>query len=215
MQGLILKQEQEILLVPGDQVGAGSEPMEIRFSLIDFAATNRIESNIPEYIERPAIRKLQLTPGETMLLAPGEKITALSEPIKICFGMPDFTAAGRSSQEQLLSSVVKCLLCAIPSAWRIEAVKYNRRHAEQIDQPIVNVIANAIAWKRTSKGRQYREHVIDVLLIGRLETERTVWLLDQWAELFLDGGGPLEHACMSATPFDIAEAGYSVEISRK
>ena len=211
MQTLILKREQGILLAPDDKIGGGNEPLEIRFSLINFAPHKENESSILFNVEEPAIRKLRLTPGETIILTPGEMMTPASEPMMITFGMPDFNATGRSAQEQILASIVKCLLCAIPAAWQIEVVKHFRKFAEQIDKPIVRVIPQEITWKRTAKGRQYREHVVDILLLGKLETDSTVQLLDQWAELFLDGGGPLEHACMNVTTLDIAEAGYSVE----
>ena len=213
METLILKQDQGILLAPDDRLGSGREPLEIRFSLIDFSHTNRNRQDIvSSVIEEPfIIGKILLTPGESIRLAIGEKVTPSNEPIKICFGEPDFTASGRSSQEQILASIVKCLSCAIPSAWKIEVVPFEKHRVEQIDQPFINIIAKSIEWKRSAKGRQYREHLIDVLLIGKLETNSTVWLLDQWAELFLDAGGPLEHACMRVAPLDIAEAGYSVE----
>ena len=214
MRTLFLQEHQGIVLTRSAALAAGNEPLGVRFGLICFSLSclhGDVDAVQADISTHTAIRRLQLQPGEELRLLPGEQLLPHSEPFVICFGQPDFSASGKSEQERITASIVRCLRCAIPSNWHVEGVKFFRRMAERINTPIVSVIPARIEWKRTAKCRQYREHTVDIVVTGQLDADHAIHIIDQWAELFLDGGGPLEHACMSAETLDIAEAGYSID----
>lgn len=154
--------------------------------------------------------ELILQPNESIVLQPGELTGAGSEPLRIRVGLVNFAADDEgSSQHKLQTAVAQCLRLAAPSDWRIETVKHFKQLAELLGEPLVAILPHKLEWKRTAKGRQYALHEIDIIVVGQLDTDSTVALLDQWAELFLDGGGEIDMAtCMNAETLDGAEPGY-------
>jgi hypothetical protein len=154
--------------------------------------------------------ELIVQPNESIVLRPGEMLGAGAEPLRIRVGLVEFAANdGGSSQNQILTAVAQCLRSAAPTNWRIETVTHYRQLAELLGEPLVAVLPHKLEWKRTAKGRKYTLHEIDMIVVGSLDTDSTVNLLDQWAELFLDGGGSIEAAtCMNADTLDNAEPGY-------
>ena len=158
------------------------------------------------------MQELILKPEEGIILQPGERIEAGSEPLWIRFGLVNFAAEDGSAQHQLLESIAQVLKHAAPSDWQIEPVRHIRHLAELVGGARVTIIPNSLTRKRTAKKLQYAEHQIDIIVIGKLDTDSTVVLLDRWIELFLDGGGPLDYApCMDAVTLDESSAGYSIE----
>ena len=159
------------------------------------------------------MQELILQPEDSIVLAPGESLGAGDEPLHIRVGLVEFASEGGSSQQQLLDSVAKCLWLAVPTGWQIRVVKHIRQPVEGLtDAPLIIVVPHDLSWKRTAKGRQHAVHEIDILVTGLLDTDSTVALIDQWAEMFLDGAGSLDRAdCTNAETIDGAEAGYSEE----
>jgi len=158
------------------------------------------------------MQELILKPEEGIILAPGERIEAGGEPLWIRFGLVNFAVDGGSDQHQLLASIAQVLKHAAPSGWQIEAVTHIRHLAELVGDARVTVIPHSLVRKRTAKRLQYAEHQIDIIVVGKIDTDSTVALLDRWLELFLDRGGPLDIAkCMNAETLDESSAGYSVE----
>jgi hypothetical protein len=158
------------------------------------------------------MQELILKPKEGIILQLGERIEAVDEPLWIRFGLIDFAVEEGSAQHQLLNCIAHAMKHAVPTGWKIEAVRHHRHLAELIDDAHVLIIPHAFTRKRTAKRRQYAEHQIDIIVCGKLDTDSTVARVDRWMEMFLDGGGPLDCAtCMNAETLDVASAGYSVE----
>ena len=158
------------------------------------------------------MEELILKPEEGVVLQPWEQIGAGSEPLWIRFGVLDFAVEEGSTQQKLLQCIAQYLQHAAPTGWQIESVKHLRQLAELVGDARVVIVPHALSRQRTAKGRQYAEHQIDVIVTGKLDTDSTVDLLDQWMELFLDGGGPLDCAtCMNADTLDESSPGYSIE----
>jgi len=160
------------------------------------------------------MEELILKPEESIILQPGERIGAGEQPLRIRFGLIEFASHNNgSTQHQLLASVAQCLRHAAPTHWQISIAAHVRQLSELLtDVPNVVVVPKDLSWKRTAKGRQYTAHEVDVLVVGLLDTDSTVAMIDQWAELFLDGGGEIEMAtCMNADTIDQAEAGYDTD----
>jgi hypothetical protein len=157
--------------------------------------------------------ELILQPDESLILQPGEGIGAGDEPLRIRVGLVEFASAGGSVQQQLLDSVAQCLRLAVPSGWQIRVEKHLRHLVDQLTStPLVVIVPKDLSWNRTAKGRQHAVHEIDIVVAGFLDTDSTVALIDQWAEIFLDGGGSLDRAdCMHAVTIDGAEAGFDAD----
>ena len=82
---------------------------------------------------------------------------------------------------------------------------------QQVGDAFVAIFPTRREPKRTARRAQCTEHDIDIVVTGRLDTDSTVAIIERWEALFLDGGGPLEHACMETTMLDGSEAGYNLE----
>ncbi|GHT30660.1 hypothetical protein FACS1894214_0930 [Planctomycetales bacterium] len=153
-----------------------------------------------------------LTPDESLVINPGEELKPSGdEPLRITFGLLHFPLSGGGQQEQVLNAVKEYLRYAVPNGWTVETAKHLRINAENT-AVLVQIVPNKIVWKRSAKGRQYTEHEINVVLTGMLETDFAVALLNEWAKLFLDGGGPFDDIpCMGAETLLEAEAGYDAD----
>jgi len=159
------------------------------------------------------MQELIVQPEESIVLPPGESLRAGDEPLRIRFGLVSFASDNGSVQQQLLDSVARCMRLAVPAGWQIRVEKHLRQFVEQLtDTPLVVIFPKDLSWRRIAKGRQHAVHDIDIVVAGLLDTDSTVALIDQWAEMFLDGGGSIDRAdCMNAVTIDGAEAGYSTE----
>jgi len=179
--------------------------------MITLIHENEIASRI---VSDGTMQELILKPDEMIVLQPGEQIEAGDQPLRIRFGLIDFTIDENGSpQQQLLDCIAQYLHHAAPTHWQISVAKHVRQLAELLsDTPLVTVIPKNLSWKRTARGRQHAVHEVDILVVGLLDTDSTVAMIDQWAELFLDGGGSLNCAtCMDAATIDQAEAGYDTD----
>jgi len=159
------------------------------------------------------MQELILHPNTSIVLPPGESLGAGEEPLHIRVGLVEFASGDGSVQQQLLDSVAQCMRLAVPAGWQIKVVKHLRQPVEGLtDAPLILILPKDLSWKRTAKGRQHAVHEIDLLVTGLLDTDSTIALIDQWAEMFLDGAGSLDHAdCIDAATIDGADAGYSEE----
>jgi hypothetical protein len=121
-----------------------------------------------------------------------------------------------SLQLLLSQSIENVLKDAVPDGWTVQAGKHFRLLVDSVDnreKPFVAIIPSRIAWKRTARGRLHTEHEINLIVTGReLDVDATVKLIDSWARLFLDEGGPVDDfPCMEAVTLDEAEAGYDID----
>ena len=207
MQELILKPENGVVLQPGEAIDAGSEPLTIRFGKVDFT----IDTDPPS-ADTPH-EELILQPEQKIILSSGEQLAAGNQPLWIRYGLIDFSVKDGSTQQQIQNAVARHMKYAAPTNWRIETVKHARQQAQHTEGALVLIVPSALTWKRTSRGKPYVEHQIDIIVLGKgkIDTDNTVALIDRWAKLFLVGGGLLEKAtCMNADTFEQAPAGYSL-----